>query len=135
MNPQPRMAVGAVIVEDDALLLIRRANEPGAGRWSLPGGRVDWGETLAHAVVREVFEETGVECVVGDLVGWVERLSDEFHYVIFDFVAHPLSFEDPVAGDDALEVAWVPLHEVDQLDLVDGLAEFLAEHGIIETLA
>ena len=134
MTAQPRMAVGAVIVEDDALLLIRRANEPGAGRWSLPGGRVDWGETLAHAVVREVFEETGIECVVGDLVGWVERITEEFHYVIFDFAAQLLSFEDPVAGDDALEVAWVPLHEVDQLDLVDGLAEFLAEHGIIETL-
>jgi len=134
VTAQPRMAVGAVIVEDDALLLIRRANEPGAGRWSLPGGRVDWGETLAHAVVREVFEETGIECVVGDLVGWVERITEEFHYVIFDFAAQLLSFEDPVAGDDALEVAWVPLHEVDQLDLVDGLAEFLAEHGIIETL-
>ncbi len=128
------MAVGAVIVEDDALLMIRRANDPGAGRWSLPGGRVDWGETLAHAVVREVLEETGVECVIGELLGWVERITEEFHYVIFDFVAQPLSFEDPVAGDDALEVAWVPLNEVDQLDLVEGLAEFLAEHGIIETL-
>ncbi len=128
------MAVGAVIVEDDALLMIRRANEPGAGRWSLPGGRVDWGETLAHAVVREVLEETGVECVIGELLGWVERITEEFHYVIFDFVAQPLSFEDPVAGDDALEVAWVPLNEVDQLDLVEGLAEFLGEHGIIETL-
>lgn len=134
MTPQPRMAVGAVIVEDDALLMIRRANEPGAGRWSLPGGRVDWGETLAHAVVREVLEETGVECVIGELLGWVERITEEFHYVIFDFVAQPLSFEDPVAGDDALEVAWVPLNEVDQLDLVEGLAEFLGEHGIIETL-
>lgn len=134
MTPQPRMAVGAVIVEDDALLMIRRANDPGAGRWSLPGGRVDWGETLAHAVVREVLEETGVECVIGELLGWVERITEEFHYVIFDFVAQPLSFEDPVAGDDALEVAWVPLNEVDQLDLVEGLAEFLAEHGIIETL-
>lgn len=134
MTPQPRMAVGAVIVEDDALLMIRRANDPGAGRWSLPGGRVDWGETLAHAVVREVLEETGVECVIGELLGWVERITEEFHYVIFDFVAQPLSFDDPVAGDDALEVAWVPLNEVDQLDLVEGLAEFLAEHGIIETL-
>ena len=123
-----------MIVEDDALLMIRRANEPGAGRWSLPGGRVDWGETLAHAVVREVLEETGVECVIGELLGWVERITEEFHYVIFDFVAQPLSFEDPVAGDDALEVAWVPLNEVDQLDLVEGLAEFLGEHGIIETL-
>jgi len=129
------MAVGAVLVDDDALLLIRRANDPGRGRWSLPGGRVEWGETLAHTVVREVLEETGVECVVGELIGWVERITDEHHYLIFDFAAYPMSSGDPVAGDDALEARWVPLVEVDQLQLVEGLGEFLAEHGIIETLA
>ena len=132
--PRPQLAVGAVVVDDDALLLIRRATAPAAGRWSLPGGRVEWGETLAHALVRELLEETGIECVVGELIGWVERISDEHHFVIFDFAATPLSFEDPVAGDDALEVAWVPLEEVDQLDLVDGLGEFLTENGIIDTL-
>ena len=130
----PPLAVGGVVGDDDALLLIRRATAPAAGRWSLPGGRVERGETMAHALVRELLEETGIECVVGELIGWVERISDEYHFVIFDFAATPLSFEDPVAGDDALEVAWVPLDEVDQLDLVDGLGEFLAEHGIIATL-
>lgn len=132
--PRPQLAVGAVVVDDDALLLIRRATAPAAGRWSLPGGRVEWGETLAHALVRELLEETGIECVVGELIGWVERISDEHHFVIFDFAATPLSFEDPVAGDDALEVAWVPLEQVDQLDLVEGLGEFLTENGIIDTL-
>ncbi len=131
----PEMAVGAVVVDDDALLLIRRRNDPGAGRWSLPGGRVEWGETLAHALVRELAEETGIECVIGELIGWVERIDDAHHFVIFDFAATPLSFEDPVAGDDALEVRWVPIEEVDQLDLVVGLGEFLAEHDIIPTLA
>ena len=131
----PQVAVGAVVIDDDAILLIRRGREPGLGRWSLPGGRVEWGETLAHAVVREVHEETGVECVVGELVGWVERISDGHHYVILDFAAVPMSSGDPVAGDDALEARWVPLGEVDQLALVDGLAEFLAEHDFIETLA
>ncbi len=133
--PRPEMAVGAVVVDGDVLLMIRRATEPSKGRWSLPGGRVEWGETLAHAVVRELWEETGVKCVVGELIGWVERISPAHHFVIFDFAASPLSYEDPVAGDDASEVRWVALDEVDQLDLVAGLAEFLAEHHIIETLA
>jgi 8-oxo-dGTP diphosphatase len=132
---RPEMAVGAVVIDDDALLLIQRGTEPAYGRWSLPGGRVEWGETLAHAVVREVLEETGIECVVGELVGWVERISEAHHFVIFDFEAHPMSFADPVAGDDALDARWVPLYEVDQLPLVDGLAEFLADHDIIETFA
>ncbi|MEZ5237028.1 MAG: NUDIX hydrolase [Acidimicrobiia bacterium] len=131
---RPEIAVGGVVVDDDALLLIRRATEPAAGRWSLPGGRVEWGETMAHALVRELLEETGIECVVGELIGWVERISDDHHFVIFDFAATPLSFDDPVAGDDALEVRWVPLDEVDQLDLVAGLGEFLAENDIIPTL-
>jgi len=131
----PQVAVGAVVLDDDSILLIRRGREPGRGRWSLPGGRVEPGETLAHAVVREVLEETGVECVVGELIGWVERIGEGHHYVILDFAAIPMSTGEPVAGDDALEARWVPLFEVDQLALVDGLAEFLAEHDIIDTLA
>ena len=128
------MTVGAVAIDDDALLLIRRGRDPGLGRWSLPGGRVEWGETLAQALVREVLEETGIECVVGELIGWVERISDDYHFVVFDFAVTPLSFEDPVAGDDALEARWIPLEEVDQLDLVAGLSEFLSGYDIIPTL-
>lgn len=131
----PTLAVGGVVVDDDALLLVRRGTEPGYGRWSLPGGRVERGETLAHAVVRELLEETGLECVVGELIGWVERISDTHHFVVFDFAATPMTAADPVPGDDALEVRWVPLDEVDQLDLVPGLAEFLALHEIIPTIA
>ena len=131
---RPELAVGAVAIDDDALLLIRRGRDPGLGRWSLPGGRVEWGETLAQALVREVLEETGIECVVGELIGWVERISDDYHFVVFDFAVTPLSFEDPVAGDDALEARWIPLEEVDQLDLVAGLSEFLSGYDIIPTL-
>lgn len=90
---------------------------------------------MAHAVVREVAEETGIECVVGELVGWVERINEEHHFVILDFWATPMSNEPPRAGDDADEVRWVPLWEVDQLELVPGLGEFLAAHGVIELLA
>ena len=133
--PSPQLCVGGIAVDDDRLLLVRRGRGPGAGLWSIPGGRVEAGETLAEAVVRELAEETGVEGVCGRLVGWVERVSEEHHLVILDFAVEVLGPGSPAAGDDAEEVAWVPLGEVADLALVDGLAEFLHEHGILEVFA
>jgi 8-oxo-dGTP diphosphatase len=124
--------VGAVAVLDDHLLLVRRGRGPAAGSWSFPGGRVERGELLAEAVVREVREETGLECVCGPLVGWVERIDDDHHFVILDFDVTVLADQDPVAGDDAAETRWVPLPDVLALPLVEGLAEFLHDHRIIE---
>ena len=132
---RPEVCVGAIAVDAGDLLLIRRGTEPGAGRWSVPGGRVEAGETLAEAVVRELSEEAGLEGVCDTLVGWVERLGDGYHQVILDFRVTVLERREPVAGDDAVEAAWVSLHEVAELDLVDGLAEFLHEHGILEVIA
>jgi 8-oxo-dGTP diphosphatase len=129
------VCVGAVVVADDRLLLVRRGRGPAQGRWSVPGGRVENGETLAEAVVRELREETGVDAVCGALLGWVERIGDGHHFVIMDFAAVVLDAVDPTAGDDAAEAAWVPLSDVAELDLVAGLAEFLADHGVIELLA
>lgn len=133
----PQVCVGAVVVQDDCLLLVRRGRGPAAGEWSVPGGRVETGETLAEAVVREVAEETGLDVVCDELVGWVERIGSDHHFVIFDFRATPLGPADtePSAGDDAAEVAWVPLTELSELRLVDGLAEFLAAHGVIDVFA
>ena len=131
---RPEVCVGAVAVEDDALLLIRRGHGPAAGEWSVPGGRVEAGETLAEAVVRELREETGLEGVCGELVGWVERIVDDNHFVILDFRVTMLESKDPVAGGDAAEARWVPLVDVGDLRLVDGLAEFLHEHGILEVI-
>ena len=76
MTAGPRSCVGAVVVVDDRLLLIRRGTAGRQGEWSVPGGRVEPGETLAEAVVRELAEETGLEGVCGELVGWVERIDD-----------------------------------------------------------
>ena len=131
---RPELCVGAVVVDDDRLLLIRRGHGPAAGEWSVPGGRVEAGETLAEAVVREVAEETGVEVVCEQMLGWVERISPDHHFVILDFRAQLLGTGegDPVAGDDADEAAWIPLHEVAELNLVEGLAEFLKDHGILD---
>ena len=130
----PEVCVGAIAVDNDRLLLVRRGHGAAAGEWSVPGGRVEAGETLAEAVVRELLEETGVEGVCNDLVGWVERISEDSHYVILDFRVDVLEPSEPVAGDDAAEAAWVPLSEVADLLLVEGLAEFLHENGILEVI-
>jgi len=130
----PQVCVGAVVVVEERLLLVRRGRQPAAGEWSVPGGRVEPGETLAEAVVREVAEETGLEGVCGELVGWVERIGADHHFVILDFWVTLLDDREPVAGDDAAEVEWVPLTDVAERRLVDGLAEFLHLHGVIATI-
>ena len=131
----PEVAVGAVVVVDERLLLIRRGRGVAVGLWSLPGGRVRRGELLAEAVVRELSEETGLEGVCGPLVGVVERFVEGQHYVILDHRVTLLEPDTaPTAGDDASEVAWVPLSEVAEWPLVDGLAEFLHDHGILDTI-
>ena len=130
----PELCVGAVVVEGNNLLLIRRGRGVGVGHWSIPGGRVESGETVGEAVVRELREETGLDGFCGALLGWVERIDADHHFVILDFVVDVLDARPLVAGDDASEAAWFPLHEVAELDLVDGLAEFLHEHGVLDTI-
>lgn len=132
MSDRPELCVGAVAISDDALLMVQRATEPGLGKWSLPGGRVERGELLAEALVREVLEETGVEVVCGDLIDWVERISDDHHFVIVDFWVTPMSADPPVPGTDAAAARWVPIVELLELPLVDGLAAFLSDHRIID---
>jgi 8-oxo-dGTP diphosphatase len=132
---RPEVCVGAIAVDGGDLLLVRRAEAPAAGQWSVPGGRVEPGETLAEAVVRELEEETGLEGVCGELVGWVERIGAGHHFVILDFRVTILDRREPVAGGDASEAGWVPLHEVAAMPLVEGLAEFLGEHEILAVIA
>ena len=128
----PVVAVGAVAVRDGALLVVERATDPQAGRWSIPGGHVEAGESVVAAVEREVLEETGLALRCGPLLGWAERMGPGYHFVILDFtVTVPDGCPDPVAGSDATAVAWVPLEEVDALPLVAGLEEFLRAHGVI----
>ena len=131
----PLVAVGAVVVVDDRLLLIRRGRGVAIGQWALPGGVVEPGELLAEAVVRELAEETSLEGVCGPLVGVVERFVEGHHYVILDHRCTLLEpAAEPAAGDDAAEVAWVPLSDVADWPLVEGLAEFLHDHGILATI-
>jgi ADP-ribose pyrophosphatase YjhB (NUDIX family) len=130
---RPELAVGAIVVVCDSLLLVQRRLPPAAGRWSVPGGRVEVGETLADAVAREVREETGVEVSVGALAGVAERISADHHFVILDFVADVVGGgrPEPVAGDDAAAAAWIPVVDLPGLDLVDGLLDFLRAVGTV----
>ena len=128
------LCVGAVLVDDERLLMVRRGNEPATGLWSIPGGRVEPGEALPEAVLRELREETGVDGLCGDLLGWVETIDDDRHLVILDFAVTTLDPVEPRAGDDALDAAWVPLDEVGERPLVPGLGQFLVDVGVIDRL-
>jgi 8-oxo-dGTP diphosphatase len=135
VTSEPEVCVGAIVIHEQQLLLVRRGRGPGTGLWSIPGGRVEWGETLAEAVVREVAEETGLRVVVGEWTGWVERIGSGHHFVIHDFTATLAPGSAPAdarADDDAADLRWEPLSQVAAAsDLVPGLAEFLFDHGIL----
>jgi ADP-ribose pyrophosphatase YjhB (NUDIX family) len=115
-------------------LLVRRGRGTAAGTWSIPGGRVEAGETLHEAVVREVFEETHLQVAIDSFVGWAERIDPDPagpHLVILDFAVTALDDGVPIAGDDAAEVAWVPIDDLADFRLAPGLYEFLEDAGIL----
>ncbi|HMA45799.1 MAG TPA: NUDIX domain-containing protein [Frankiaceae bacterium] len=127
----PRVPCVGALVRDGAgrLLLVRRGNEPGRGLWSLPGGRVEPGESAEQALVREVREETGLLVTVGPLVGRVERPGPGG--VVYDIADHACRTVGGTlrAGDDAAEVRWVG--GLAGLPLTEGLAETLDAWGVL----
>ena len=129
---RPELCAGAVAVDHGLLLLVKRGTDPGKGLWSLPGGRVESGESVVAAVVREFDEETGLQGVCGSLVGWVEQMGVDHHFVVMDFLVTVLEDGVPVAGGDALDARWVAFEELASMDLVDGLSDFLVEHSVLE---
>jgi ADP-ribose pyrophosphatase YjhB (NUDIX family) len=139
MFPDPATAkrripcVGALVHDDQGrLLVVRRAREPAAGRWSVPGGRVEGDESDYQAVVREVLEETSLHVVVGLRVGTVQRPGPAGTiYDIRDYACSLSVATTPVAGDDAAEVRWVTRQELRSLELSDGLWESLSEWGML----
>ncbi|MGR3371901.1 MAG: NUDIX hydrolase [Pseudooceanicola nanhaiensis] len=117
MPDHPRLAVLAVLLRGESVLLARRRNEPDAGLWGFPGGHVELGETLAEAAERELREETGLNAIGGRVIDTLEvirRGDDDSVSHHFLMVAVTCSFRggEPVAGDDADEVGWFPVHRV-----------------------
>jgi ADP-ribose pyrophosphatase YjhB (NUDIX family) len=118
----PLVGVGAVIIEGDRVLLIRRGQPPLLGEWSLPGGVLECGETLREAVAREAREETGLLVETGEMLGVYERVirDDEkrvrYHYVLIDFLCYAVG-GDLQAGSDAADVRWFTRDEIPALNL------------------
>jgi ADP-ribose pyrophosphatase YjhB (NUDIX family) len=131
-NDRPQIAVGAVVLDADRLLMVRRGTEPGRGLWTVPGGRVEHGEYLADALRREVREETGLTVEVRELLGIFEVPGDP-HYVILDYVAVPVGELDPAPADDVEEVRWVPLATVPELDCTPRFVEMMTAWGVLTT--
>jgi ADP-ribose pyrophosphatase YjhB (NUDIX family) len=124
--------VGAVVLDEAGrLLVIRRGRPPGEGLWSIPGGRVEPGESDAAAVVRELHEETGLAVRVGAPAGVVYRPGlGDVTYEIHDYVARATG-GTLRAGDDAADVRWVTAEELRGLPTTSGLVETLAGWGLL----
>ena len=122
----PVVAVGAIVYDREGrVLLVERGPPPGVGLWTVPGGKLEHAETLAQGVAREVREETGLVVEVGALACVVERIGDDHHYVILDYVARVIGGELR-AGSDARAAKFVDEGELAKLPLSDGLMPVLA---------
>ena len=121
----PRVGVGAVILHEDRVLLVRRGKSPSFGKWTLPGGLVELGETTTEAIAREIVEECGIKIRVVDVAGVITRVVRDdgdrirYHYVLVDYLAYPDSM-DVVAGSDAAEAQWFEIERVTELDTTRG---------------
>ena len=126
---KPIIGIGAVIICNGKILLVKRGSEPGKNKWSIPGGLVELGETVQETTVREVKEETNLDVQVRSLIDVVDNLElDEkgrlhYHFVILDFLVH-LKRGSLRAGSDVLNVRWVPLSDVEEYDLTKTFREF-----------
>jgi 8-oxo-dGTP diphosphatase len=129
---QPVVGVGGVIINDGTILLEKRKNEPSRGKWTIPGGIVELGENLENAVMREVTEETCLECVrekppsLIDVVDNIDLDDDgkvKYHFVIIDYHVKVRSIAFKVASD-AEDLKWVPFNEVEAYDLTASFRVF-----------
>ena len=124
--------VGAVIKDGRGrLLLIRRGHAPGAGLWSLPGGRIEPGETDAEALVREMREETGLVIEAGQLIGTVRRPTQDGGLLDIRDYAATVTGGTLRAGDDAADARWVAASELETLPVTEGLVEALTSWGVL----
>ena len=120
----PRVAAGAVVVNQDKVLLVLRNKAPAKDMWAIPGGSVNLGETLQAAAEREVLEETGLQIKAGEIVYVFERIERDqagqvqFHYVILDLMAEALDPNQPLTpADDVRDAGWFSLVDLDRLSM------------------
>lgn len=119
---RPLIGLGGIIFKGDDVLMIRRAKPPRQGQWAIPGGRQERGETVHAGTIREVMEETGVDCQIGGLVDVVDSIGRDddgtilWHYTLVDFWGEWIA-GDPVGGSDALEAAWFSPADFARVDL------------------
>jgi 8-oxo-dGTP diphosphatase len=124
--------VGAIVADSQGrLLMIKRGHEPGAGLWSIPGGRIEPGETDAEAVVREMIEETGLTVEVGRLIGRVQRPGLNGAVVDIRDYAATVTGGTLRPGDDAADARWVALGELASLEITEGLIDALTGWGVL----
>jgi mutator protein MutT len=130
---KPVVGVGAIILDDGKILLEKRKNQPGKGKWAVPGGLVELGETIEDAVIREVKEETGLEVYdprLVDVVNYInldENGAVKYHFVIIDYLVTVKSGK-PKAASDADALKWVPFNEVEQYDLTESFWRFFKQN-------
>src|SRR5664279_6522597 len=127
-SPVSTLAVGGIVFNNQKqILLIQRNQPPAMGFWSIPGGKLEAGESLAEACQREIKEETGLDTGIKNIVAVVERRIEGFHYVIIDYLALLVDEENsqPIAHSDVSEARWVNLEHLVDYDLVAGLAEII----------
>jgi 8-oxo-dGTP diphosphatase len=125
--PHPQLAVSASIFRDNKVLLVRRARSPAKGFYSLPGGRVEFGESLHGALHREVSEETALKIEIVDLAAWREVVPGTGgggHYLIMSFAARWVAHE-PVLNDELDDFRWLAPDAIGDLRVTDGLKEVI----------
>ncbi|MEX2721655.1 MAG: NUDIX hydrolase [Candidatus Wukongarchaeota archaeon] len=128
----PIVGVSALVIRKDKVLLVRRGKEPDRGRWSIPGGVIETGETIENALKREVFEECGVKIRVKQLLDVVEKIffdsqgKAEFHYILLSYLADYLE-GDIHPASDVLEVKWVGKEDIEKLDVIESVLKVLKE--------
>ena len=124
--------VGAVVTDEQGrLLLIKRGHEPGAGLWSIPGGRIEPGETDTEALVREMFEETGLVVEVGPLIGRVQRPGLAGAVIDIADYAATVTGGTLRPGDDAADARWVNIADLARMEITEGLIEALTDWGVL----
>ena len=124
--------VGAVVTDGKGrLLMIKRGREPGAGLWSIPGGRIEAGETDAEALVREMLEETNLAVEVGRLLGRVQRPFLDGAVIDIRDYAVVVTGGTLRPGDDAAEARWVAAADLNSLEITEGLIEALTDWGVL----